>query len=164
MEKQPTRETNLDFTFFIKRTLVKAGINLADIRQAIQEEAPTSIAAVSTTQMLHDICFEWPIDDAVHFIKENDFHRMEVADVANELINRAATLPAYDWRPTYSESADGIRINLDRVMLELRKHSVSWDDIPTFINEVWHHHATIEEGDQGVRKIDAKHVMNWLGY
>ncbi len=68
-------------------------------------------------------------------------------------------------QPTYSESADGVRITLVRCGIELVQHGISWEDISTnFINECWQPFATIEEGDQGVRKIDAKHVMNWLGY
>ena len=58
---------------------------------------------------------------------------------------------------TYSESAEGVMICINRCMDELRRHSVNSDGWRKFMRECWKVHSTDGE-------IDAKHVMDWLGY
>lgn len=66
---------------------------------------------------------------------------------------------ATDELLSYSLSAKGIQITWDRAMEELESHSCDYHDaIEEFIVECWNVHS--RNGDT----IDAKHLMDWLGY
>lgn len=75
---------------------------------------------------------------------------------------------------TYSESADGKRITFKRALRELRRHSICTepgsDDRTAFYLECWDIYSVpTAVGSQHwclghSSDIDAKHVLNWLGY
>ena len=63
---------------------------------------------------------------------------------------------------TYSESAEGIDITVDRALQEVRRHGhTSKADTRSFMRECWTVHA---EGRFPHRTIPAEKVLNWLGY
>lgn len=69
---------------------------------------------------------------------------------------------------TYSESAEGIRVTLERCMQELRKHGLGDDaSIEDFAVECWGMYATFNHGDDDGQPrwtVDATDLLNWLGY
>jgi hypothetical protein len=59
---------------------------------------------------------------------------------------------------TYSESARGVSITYDRCLTELERHGITRaQDVENFHYECWC------EWNTG-KHIDAKHVVEWLGY
>jgi hypothetical protein len=64
---------------------------------------------------------------------------------------------------TYSESAKGKKITLERALTELLEHGVlNPPDTADFVMECWRHYRRRETN--GAWRIDARRVMNWLGY
>ena len=69
---------------------------------------------------------------------------------------------------TYSESAEGIRVTLERCIQELRRHGLGDDtSIADFSVECWGMYATFNHGDDDGQPrwtVDATDLLNWLGY
>ena len=69
---------------------------------------------------------------------------------------------------TYSESAEGIRVTLERCIQELRKHGLGDDaSVADFAVECWGMYATFNHGDDDGQPrwtVDATDLLNWLGY
>ncbi len=69
--------------------------------------------------------------------------------------------------PTYSESAQGQMITYQRAISELKKHGLETHtgsrDRTLFERECWHPNMVASD-IPWESTIDAKHVMNWLGY
>tara|TARA_R110002020_G_scaffold190462_4_gene389957 strand:- start:1469 stop:1690 length:222 start_codon:yes stop_codon:yes gene_type:complete len=70
---------------------------------------------------------------------------------------------------TYSQSAKGIQITLERAIQELESHGLGHDDIEEFIEDCWDYHPKnfrrLPYPRVGAEyTIDAKYVLDWLGY
>lgn len=69
--------------------------------------------------------------------------------------------------PTYSESAHGVMITYQRAIRELKKHGILKTGHESaradFDRECWHPNMVAADIPWEAT-IDAKHVMEWLGY
>ena len=69
---------------------------------------------------------------------------------------------------TYSESAEGLRVTLERCIQELRKHGLdNRESIADFTVDCWGMCAAFNHGDDDGQPrwtVDATDLLNWLGY